>query len=121
MTEEQPSIKCLQCGHVSYNKNDIEQKYCGFCHGFHTNLALVLDPPNTMDAPEQMWAFLSEDTDGHEALCGAMIVNMGLQPLCTMNPDILEKMKPIARELQKATRKRIKLVRWTKRQEMVFW
>jgi len=29
------AIKCLVCGMVSYNKNDIEQKYCGNCHQFH--------------------------------------------------------------------------------------
>ncbi len=28
-------IKCLLCGLVSYNLNDIRQRYCGQCHRFH--------------------------------------------------------------------------------------
>lgn len=28
-------IICLCCGLSSVNTNDIEQKYCGFCHAFH--------------------------------------------------------------------------------------
>ena len=34
----QKAIKCLICEMVSYNKNDIEQKYCGNCHQFHVVL-----------------------------------------------------------------------------------
>ena len=30
-----PSILCLCCGLGSANLNDIQQKYCGFCHTFH--------------------------------------------------------------------------------------
>jgi hypothetical protein len=29
------SITCFRCGMTSYNKNDMEQKYCGNCHVFH--------------------------------------------------------------------------------------
>lgn len=29
-----PSYTCPHCGAVSYNKNDIEQQYCGACHMF---------------------------------------------------------------------------------------
>jgi ribosomal protein L37E len=28
-------IECLRCGLKSFNKNDIAQKYCGKCSGFH--------------------------------------------------------------------------------------
>lgn len=28
----QPSITCPKCGLTSYNPNDIEHGYCGFCH-----------------------------------------------------------------------------------------
>ncbi len=28
-------IKCLLCGLVSYNLNDIRQRYCAACHRFH--------------------------------------------------------------------------------------
>lgn len=30
-------IRCLVCGLGSYNPNDIEQKYCGYCHVFHAD------------------------------------------------------------------------------------
>lgn len=29
------SIKCPQCGMVSYNPHDIRERYCGNCHQFH--------------------------------------------------------------------------------------
>lgn len=32
----QPGIKCLTCGMVSYNTNDIKYRYCGNCQRFHT-------------------------------------------------------------------------------------
>lgn len=31
----EPWILCLRCNRKSYNKNDIEQKYCGNCHIYH--------------------------------------------------------------------------------------
>ena len=30
-----PSITCPACGAKSYNRHDIEQRYCGACHQFH--------------------------------------------------------------------------------------
>lgn len=33
-----PNITCPQCGMVSYNTNDIEQKYCGNCDEFHKDI-----------------------------------------------------------------------------------
>lgn len=30
-----PAIKCLTCQMISFNTNDIEQLYCGYCHKFH--------------------------------------------------------------------------------------
>lgn len=30
-------ITCLECGHKSHNPTDIEQRYCGQCHKFHTD------------------------------------------------------------------------------------
>lgn len=31
-----PAIICLCCGLGSSNPHDIRQKYCGFCHEFHS-------------------------------------------------------------------------------------
>lgn len=36
---ETRAIQCLVCGRVSYNPNDIRDKYCGFCHRFHEDPA----------------------------------------------------------------------------------
>jgi hypothetical protein len=32
------AIKCLLCGSVSYNANDVRERYCGRCHAFHADL-----------------------------------------------------------------------------------
>jgi hypothetical protein len=29
------AIKCLRCQKTSYNPNDVEQLYCGYCQAFH--------------------------------------------------------------------------------------
>lgn len=31
------SIFCLCCGRESINPNDIAQRYCGYCHTFHSD------------------------------------------------------------------------------------
>lgn len=31
-------IKCHECGSISFNANDIQEKYCGRCHKFHSIL-----------------------------------------------------------------------------------
>jgi len=28
-------IECLRCGNISWNLNDVQNLYCGFCHDFH--------------------------------------------------------------------------------------
>jgi len=33
--DEGRAIKCLICGMVSHNPNDVAQRYCGKCHRFH--------------------------------------------------------------------------------------
>ena len=33
-----PFIACPKCGRVSYNRNDIDQKYCGNCNMFHEDI-----------------------------------------------------------------------------------
>jgi len=38
---EQPSITCPDCGRTSYNPNDIEQGYCGYCHDWTSHPASV--------------------------------------------------------------------------------
>jgi hypothetical protein len=33
---DRSSITCLCCGRTSYSPDDIEHRYCGFCHTFHS-------------------------------------------------------------------------------------
>lgn len=40
---KQPHIFCPRCHMPSCNPNDIEKKYCGYCHEFHDRLHLL--PP----------------------------------------------------------------------------
>ncbi|MDB6022975.1 MAG: hypothetical protein JWQ04_2832 [Pedosphaera sp.] len=35
ITNDGASIGCKTCGRVSFNLNDVREKYCGFCHKFH--------------------------------------------------------------------------------------
>jgi hypothetical protein len=35
LLDEGRAIKCLACGMVSHNLNDVAQLYCGNCHRFH--------------------------------------------------------------------------------------
>lgn len=32
------SITCKRCGRTSHNLNDVEWRYCGFCHVFHEDI-----------------------------------------------------------------------------------
>ena len=32
------SITCLRCKRTSYHPDDVEKKYCGFCHAFHDDI-----------------------------------------------------------------------------------
>jgi hypothetical protein len=34
MVENGEAIMCLKCGMVSFNPNDVAQRYCGACHVF---------------------------------------------------------------------------------------
>lgn len=37
-----PSITCPACGRTSYHPMDVQERYCGACHAFHTDLAYKL-------------------------------------------------------------------------------
>lgn len=42
----QNAIKCLICGRISYNSNDIKYEFCGNCHEYHSKLKLFKDESN---------------------------------------------------------------------------
>lgn len=55
-----PRIKCLQCDRTSYNIYDVNQRYCGFCHKFHSDSPVVLSMRKM--APEELQQWLDDLT-----------------------------------------------------------
>lgn len=37
--QDGPAIRCLRCGQVSHNPNDVAQRYCSVCGLFHEDAA----------------------------------------------------------------------------------
>lgn len=40
---DQPSYLCAHCGAVSYNPNDLIEEYCGRCHRYARDPAMVAE------------------------------------------------------------------------------
>jgi hypothetical protein len=47
-----PSIACPSCGKRSYNANDVNYRYCGYCHQFHDDMLPKDVNPKTGTTPE---------------------------------------------------------------------
>lgn len=63
MTESK-SITCPRCGKVSYNPNDVREKYCGNCSRYHSDMNL-LQPLQSATAPVTDGEFvLTSGTEG---------------------------------------------------------
>jgi hypothetical protein len=45
VASEPPAFRCPRCGAVSYNPNDIRERYCGRCHVFVDDQANPLRVP----------------------------------------------------------------------------
>jgi hypothetical protein len=47
-TETLRGIRCLRCGRTSWNRSDVEERYCGFCNLYHydTNEPVAEQPLN---------------------------------------------------------------------------
>lgn len=41
--EDSTGIRCPRCGRVSYNPNDVRERYCGHCHRYHDSMYFCLD------------------------------------------------------------------------------
>ena len=78
-------------------------------------------PKNTMPRIESLYAFLSVDeNDGNEGLVGAPIPPMACMPLIAADDKRLSVLRPIAQEVANLTKTKIRLVRFTKREEIGF-
>lgn len=42
------AIECFVCGMVSYHPKDIEEKFCGCCHEFHSTMTRNNTPTNVL-------------------------------------------------------------------------
>lgn len=74
-------------------------------------------PPNTIERIETIWAVLSVDATG-EGLCGAQIHGRWMT-LTVADERLVEKiLVPIARDVSKATGKKLKLVKFTTREDI---
>lgn len=45
----QPSIQCPSCGRVSFNLNDIRERYCGNCSQYHDTMLQIATPEPVTD------------------------------------------------------------------------
>lgn len=67
---------------------------------------------------EEMYAFVTEDSGPDDEGVVAMSVGDYLMPMVGADMNRVESLKPIARGIQKATGKKIKLLRFTNREDL---
>ena len=87
-----------------------------------SNQPEIHNPPNNAPPVERVWMFVSRDAEGRENVCGALIGEIGWQPLITGNPKVHELHKAFARRFgEAAPDKTIHLLVFTKREEIEGW
>ena len=77
---------------------------------------VVFDPENTFKI-DSVWVFVSRDENGNEGVM-AFHNSVGMMPMLTTDEEMVESLKPIAKEMAKHTSKKIHLVKMTSRVEM---
>jgi hypothetical protein len=81
-------------------------------------LTTVHAPPNTIERIETIWAVLSVDANG-EGICGSRIGGSWMT-LTVSDEKLVEKvLMPIARKLSADTGKKLRLVKFTMREEIM--
>jgi hypothetical protein len=81
-------------------------------------LDLFVQPKNTMPRIESIWAFVSVDPiDGNEGVCAAPLTGVML-PMIAADKDRLEILIPMAEYIVAQTGIKIKLVKFTTREEV---
>jgi hypothetical protein len=76
-------------------------------------------PPNTQFHIEALYAFLSQDEQGREGVCAMIDPFGGSFPMVVARLDHVEQLKPIAAKMQKDVGRKIKLVKFTTREELM--
>lgn len=81
--------------------------------------ALFTQPKNTMPKIESIWAYVSVDADdGNEGVCAVTFGNGITIPLIAADPARLDSIRPLAMDLAAKTGMKIRLVRFTSREEI---
>lgn len=74
-------------------------------------------PKNTMPRIDSLYAYVSVDhEDGNEGLCGAPVGPVGCMPLIAADEKRLEQLTPIAEQMARQFKMKIRLVKFTKRE-----
>lgn len=59
-----PSIACPQCGKVSFNPNDVRERYCGNCSRYHDTMLQIATPEAAPPVTNGEYVLTSESDDG---------------------------------------------------------
>ena len=78
---------------------------------------IIDDRPGLMPRIEHLWAFLSIDKDGDEAVCAAKMGDTWM-PLVAADEKRLDQLRPIAEQVARQIGRPIHLVKFTVRKEI---
>lgn len=97
MTER--SYICPHCGKTSYNLNDANEGYCGFCHRWRDEApakALHSDPTPGQRIT-QLHCWVATYADGSEGIVAGGVEGIGMTPLMSSRRHVAVALGPVAR------------------------
>jgi len=65
-----------------------------------------------------VYVFISEDKDGDEGICAFHTASFGWMPMVAANKEILESLRPIAKDLATVQKSKIKLIELNRRTDL---
>jgi hypothetical protein len=77
---------------------------------------IVESPPNTQPRIDEMWVYVSIDSDGNEGVVGSYVPGSGWVPLMATDPQRLELIRPMALAVARQSGMRIRLVKFSSRE-----
>lgn len=68
---------------------------------------------------ESVWAYMSEDDTGKEGICGYNDPRTNIWiPMLAADEERLKSLRPFAHQIASVTRKKVKLVKFTSREDL---
>lgn len=67
---------------------------------------------------DSIYAYISEDENGNEGICGAMMPNGMFMPLVTCDSELVGLLKPYAKAINDHSKKKIKLIKLNQREDL---